>query len=209
MLINYDPISMHDSDQVRSHPWRKTEYNERPGFYSNFITNPELIPDVLEDFSPYADKPAVQTFYRFLRWINGHESQLETNDCALRDSVIDNPDGVFNFSHKIDGRVEFFYRDHKMNCRDDYVIWLFRMTSLYLQVERPDFLNGLITMQLAPTDFINLPTNESAGHRIRLSFHAYGNGDGEVWSALRTTFECIRKVTERLNIAMTEGPLFP
>lgn len=122
----------------------KTAYNERAGFYTNFILNPELITEVLEDFKPHEEKKAIQTFYSFLRWINGSESAFETNDCALRENVIANTDSLFKFSHKIDGRVEFFLREHQYNCHKDISTWLMRMSSLYLQVERPDFFNALV-----------------------------------------------------------------
>lgn len=210
MLINFDPLRDLEKDR-RSHPWGKTAYNERSGFYSNFIEHPELITEVLEDFKPHEDKEAVQTFYTFLKWINGSESAFETNDCALRENVIANTDSLFKLTHKIDGRVEFFLREHQYNCRKDISTWLMRMSSLYLQVERPDFLNALVDIQLAPTDFITLPTDQSNGYRIRLVFNAYGNGDVEVWEALNTTLNNIFKSTKRLNNALSEGasPTFP
>ena len=130
---------------------------------------------MLEDFNPHEDKQAVQTFYDFLRWINGPDSQLETNDCALREGVIKNPDALFKFSHKIDGRVEILLRQHEVNCLAQAVTWLFRMLSLYLQVERPDFFDALIDRRV-PTDFVLLPADENSGHRIRITFNAYGNG---------------------------------
>jgi hypothetical protein len=55
MLINFDPLRDLEEDR-RTHPWGKTAYNERGGFYSNFIKNPELITEVLEDFKPHEDR---------------------------------------------------------------------------------------------------------------------------------------------------------
>lgn len=210
MLINFDPLRNTEEDR-RTHPWGKTAYDERGGFYSNFIVNPELITEALEDFKPHEGREAVQTFYSFLKWINGPESAFETNDCALRENVIINTDSLFKFTHKIDGRVEFFLREHQYNCRQDIATWLMRMSSLYLQVERPEFLNALIDIQLAPTDFITLPADQRNGYRIRLVFNAYGDGETEVWGALDTTFNNIFKSTKRLNSALSEGstPTFP
>ena len=210
MLINFDPL-MNLEENRRSHPWGKTAYKERSGFYTNFITNPELITEVLEDFKPHADKEAIHTFYSFLRWINGSESAFETNDCALRENVMPNTDSLFKFTHKIDGRVEFFLREHQYNCRKDIATWLMRMSSLYLQVERSDFFNALIDIQIAPTNFITLPADQGDGYRIRLVFNAYGNGETEVWDALNTTFNNIYESTKRLNRALSEGdsPTFP
>ncbi|WP_333620548.1 hypothetical protein [Pantoea septica] len=204
MLVNFDPLKL-EEEHARSHPWGKTEYEERAGQYSNFITNPELITTMLEDFNPHEDKQAVQTFYDFLRWINGPDSQLETNDCALREGVIKNPDALFKFSHKIDGRVEILLRQHEVNCLAQAVTWLFRMLSLYLQVERPDFFDALIDLESAPTDFVLLPGDENSGHRIRITFNAYGNGEVEVWACLATVFQSIWNATKRLNSALSEG----
>lgn len=85
------------------------------------------------------------------------------------------------------------------------------MFSLYLQIYRPDFLNGIVDIQLAPTHFINLATNNKDGYRIRLTFRVYGNGDAEAWENLLTVFNGIWKSTERCSSAMTEGasPTFP
>ncbi|HCI6064241.1 TPA: hypothetical protein NPN97_004896 [Klebsiella variicola subsp. variicola] len=210
MLVNFDPLRELENDR-RSHPWGKTSYDERAGFYSNFIENPQLITEVLEDFKPYESKPAVQTFYSFLKWINGPDSSFETNDCALRDGVIMNTDSLFKFTHKIDGRVEFFLRQHQHNCNKNVATWLMRMSSLYLQVERTNFFNSVIDIQLAPTDFIMLPANQRDGYRIRLVFNAYGDGELDTWEALNSTFDSIFKATKRLNQALTEGnsPTFP
>lgn len=204
MLVNFDPLKLND-ERARSHPWGKTGYKERAGQYSNFMTNPELITTMLEDFNPHDDKQAVQTFYGFLRWINGLDSQLETNDCALREMVIENPDALFKFSHKIDGRVEILLRKHEANCHAQIVTWLFRMLSLYLQVERPDFFDALIDLKSAPTDYVLLPGDEGTGHRISVTFNAYGNGESEVWACLDAVFQSIWNATKRLNRGLSEG----
>lgn len=210
MLVNFDPFRKSEDDR-RSHPWGKTTYEERGGVYTNFINAPELITESLEDFKPHNTQRAVQIFYSFLKWINGPDSFFETNDCALNEGVIPNNDPLFKFSNKLDGRVEFFLRSHELNCDKDIVMWLMRMSSLYLQVERPEFFNAIIDIQLAPTDFIMLPADKQYGYRIRLVFAAYGNGEVETWNALSATFNSIWKSTERLNRALTEGssPTFP
>lgn len=204
MLVNFDPLELEEI-HARSHPWGKTDYEERGGQYSNFIINPELITTMLEDFKPHENRHAVQTFYDFLRWINGTESKLETNDCALHEEVINNPDFLFKFTHKIDGRVEILFRNHEINCNNAITKWFFRTLSLYLQVERPNFFNALIDLRSVPTNYIMLSSHENAGHRIRITFNAYGNGESDVWSCLNVVFHGIWKATERLNNALTEG----
>lgn len=107
MLINFDPLREPENDR-RSHPWKKTSYEERAGFYSNFIKNPELITEVLEDFKPHESQKAVQTFYEFIKWINGSASAFETNDCAMREGVINNVDSLLNTPIKLMVELNFF-----------------------------------------------------------------------------------------------------
>ncbi|MDR5609654.1 MULTISPECIES: hypothetical protein [unclassified Arsenophonus] len=146
MLINYDPLRNTDND-YRNHPWEKTAYKENMGFYTNFIDYPEKIALVLEDFIPHAEQPAISCFYNYLHWINGKDSPFETNDGALREGIIVNNDKIFKKSHMIDGRVEFFFRNHAVSSNTASITWLVRMFSLYLQVYRPDFLNGIVDIQ--------------------------------------------------------------
>jgi hypothetical protein len=82
--------------------------------YIDFKAHPELIESKLEDFKPYQNEQSVQTFYKFLRWINGPDSPLESCDCVFRhDSAINkNTDKqVFN-TH---GRVYVLWRDLAWN----------------------------------------------------------------------------------------------
>lgn len=44
------------------------------------------------------------------------------------------------------------------------------------KIYRSDFLNGIVDIQLAPNQFINLVADNKDGYRIRLTFRAYGNG---------------------------------
>jgi hypothetical protein len=74
------------SDEIppgRHHPWTPVENNPEAKYY-DFKTHPEQIPLVLEDFKPWAHYPAIPRFYELLRWLNGRESILESNDCGLR-----------------------------------------------------------------------------------------------------------------------------
>ncbi len=210
MLINFEPLPEKSDSYVRTHPWTITDYEGRQGFYTNFIEHPEQIPQVLEDFKPHDHQPGVKCFYGFLQWINGAESFLETNDCALSESVVLNPDRLIKRTHKIEGRVELFIREHALNANNAAVTWLFRMLSFYLQIQRPNFYDGFVTLQLAPTSFVEL-ADQSDGHRIRLTFNAYGDGEDDTWAALSIVFSNIWEATKRLNQAMTEGdtPTFP
>ena len=76
----YDDEMTHPS--VRLHPYIAIHAGQSG--YVDFKREPSRIPEVLEDFKPFAGERAIQTFYEFLRWINGPDSLLETCDCAFR-----------------------------------------------------------------------------------------------------------------------------
>ncbi|MBI6576846.1 MULTISPECIES: hypothetical protein [Pseudomonas syringae group] len=169
----------------RSQPWDKTTYTENAGAYYSFCEKPELIREVLEDFKPFESQKAVQTFYELLEWLNRKEGALETNDCFFRPPA-ENPDDQFRFSTKTHGRLEFFIRKLDMNLSGDAVHWLYRMLSLHLQVERPDFHSAIFDIAGAETEYLELPggRNERTGLRLCIYFNAYGDGDANAWDNL-------------------------
>lgn len=199
---------------IRSHPWNVTQYANGGGRYYNFIANPELIPEVLEDFKPHAHRPAVQMFYDFLRWINHPDGNLETNDCAMR-SPHQHDDTIFRKDLRIDGRLDIFSREHIYNTKPyaDTFFWLPRMLSVYLQVAKPNFYEGKVTIGVRPTYYKlldGIPRNERFGYRMSLIFAAYGSSENEVFDNLRIVFEGIWEASKRLSAAMkVETPEFP
>lgn len=58
--------------EARLHPYTAGDADQS-GFI-DFKAQPQRIPEVLEDFRPFADRPAIQTFYAMLAWINGPDS---------------------------------------------------------------------------------------------------------------------------------------
>jgi hypothetical protein len=175
---------------ARSHPWGKTTYTENAGEYYSFREKPELIRESLEDFKPYDSRRAVQSFYELLEWLNREDGVLETNDCFFRPPA-ENPDDQFKFDTKTHGRIEFFIRKLEANLSGDAIQWLYRMVSLYLQVERPDFHCAIFDIAGAATDYVELPGghDERTGLRLCIYFNAYGNGDAEAWENLNITIQ--------------------
>jgi hypothetical protein len=153
----------------------------------------------------------VQRFYELLEWLNQPRAFFETNDCALRPPT-DNPDHQFQFSKKVHGRLEFFFRDLKANIEKDKTQWLYRALSLHLQVERPDFHNAIFDISGAPTDYIDLPGSEDerTGVRFSIQFNAYGNGDADAWSnldvAILGLFEAFRGIDKGLDGSILKFP---
>ena len=187
----------------RSQPWGKTTYSENAGEYFSFRERPELIRQVLEDFKPFESNDAVQTFYALLEWLNRDEGVLETNDCFFRPPA-ENPDDQFQFTRKTHGRIEFFIRKLDANLSGDAVHWLYRMMSLYLQVERPDFHCGIFDIAAARTDYIELPgeREERRGLRLCIYFNAYGNGDANAWDNLEIAIQGLFNAFKGLEAAI-------
>lgn len=72
-----------DARLVRSHPWSVAENNPNQRYY-DFKAEPSLVQSVLEDFVPWSDYPATQSFYDLVAWINSPHLRLESNDCAFK-----------------------------------------------------------------------------------------------------------------------------
>src|SRR4051794_22274194 len=68
--------------EPRSHPWLGA-VDGGDARYVDFTRHPELIRSALEDFRPWADYAAVETFYLLLEQLNRRDSALESNDCAF------------------------------------------------------------------------------------------------------------------------------
>jgi hypothetical protein len=180
--FNNDPY-----EKPRRHRWNKTTYSARGGKYHDFVKSPDLISQVLEDFRHHEDQQAVQTFYAFLRWINGRENSLETNDCALTE--VEESRDNFVGSKKIGGRVELFFRHSILNQELTRIHRLWTVLSFHLQTIRPDFQLGYFTISIVPTTYTDEIINvDYPGHRLRVFVSAYDNSDQEVFDRLHVLF---------------------
>lgn len=198
-----------DRGQLRTQPWSQTSYSNGGGAYYSLTDQPELIHQVLEDFVPHANREAVQVFYRFLAWINGDDSLLETTDCAMRPPH-EHQDTIFRAALKIDGRLEVVYREDILNVALESSEWLEQTLSLYLQIYRPDFHRALIRVSSHPTDYVRLVGQPCRGKRLRLTFNAYGDSEAETFESLVVVFNGMWEAAKRTSHAMqVTVPDFP
>jgi len=72
----------------RQRPWTVT-VTTTGGQYWDFRTHSEKIRTSLEDEIPWQHYDAVAVFYDLLEWVNGEDSISESNDCGLRQPVVD------------------------------------------------------------------------------------------------------------------------
>jgi hypothetical protein len=192
--------------EPRAHPWRHSGF-EGGGSYHDFKAEPELIREVLEDFKPFEQQEAVETFYNFLAYLNGPDSLLESNDCALR-APHEHEDVPFNsvgLKLKIDGRVECVYRDVQYNVNFDSFAWLIRRYFYELCFLETDFRDGLVEIGMRPTYFpelLTVPIEQRYGERVYFQFRAYGRDEAQAWGNLNTIFRTLHKATENLHATL-------
>lgn len=169
----------------RGHPWDTAIDNADERYY-DFKEYPDLIPEVLEDFKPWARYPAIATFYKLLRWINGPESIVESNDCAFRGPRA-NPSRAIPKARECTGRLMILIRRLEMNVFLQAVADLEEGVLVELQGLDTDFGWGAIGTTLARVHYHSLPSAPS-GFQLCISFWAWGDTDGDAMSSLDRTF---------------------
>lgn len=206
MRVYYDTSRTYAEPRV--HPYSAAS-DDQSG-YVDFKARPELVELVLEDFKPYSDKKAVQTFYRFLKWINGLDSLLETNDCAFRppNSHQDPNSEMALCAH---GRVFVLYRDLNLNSSNEHAEWLCQRLMEVLRTQDPEFtshqgvvgftLNHAIQLAISqanelPGGMIDIAADDPGiGRHLMLSYWAYGNDEDQTFQNLERVFDNIWEAT--------------
>lgn len=188
--------------EPRNHPWTVGEENSSFR-YVDFKIQPELIPKVLEDFRPHASNQAVLTLYEFLRWVNGSDSHLETNDCGFRPPA---PHRDQNSDKKLSchGRLFIFYRNLRYNLKTDACLWLNgAYEHTFYQIDT-NFRakEGVIGLSDQKSYYTNLPyknPNDILGGQLMISFWAYGNTEQETFGNLDRLFRNLWEVSKSIS----------
>lgn len=201
----------------RLHPYTPAPHS--PAGCVDFKAHPELIETVLEDFRPFEGRPAIQTFYAFIRWINGPESHLETSDCGLK------PPGPHNDRNstrplRISGRVFVLFRNLQANCDPNFSSQL--LTSLNEQVGRSgvrlteneavigfSFARAIHTAISNGTwkgeDFAFDQDDPGIGRHIILSFFVYGDDEESVFENLDRAFKGLWHACRAVNLQIEDA----
>ena len=202
-MLVYEATEL-EQDVGRYHPWTTSEKNSDSRYY-DFKIHPELIPEVLEDFRPYAHFPAVQRFYDLVAWINGLGSCLESNDCEFQGSHT-NIDAQFEKKRRTRGRLMVLFRNLEINCSPENVKWLEDCYALYLPMVLPHFYLGVVGLTKFRTHFTALGKN---GQILILSFWSYGDDEYEAMENLDRTFEGIHKASVIVDAQVKKWALCP
>lgn len=206
MIIYYDKKL--NSSEPRAHPWTMTLHDESHR-YVDFKSQPQLIRVVLEDWVPFGHEQFAESFFRLLEWLNGKDSNLESNDCAFRPSS-DNIDKQFKFAKRCDGRLIILFRDLIENTQTDSVDWLFNTTMQTLGTIDPEFVAGAVGFSFAKTVYMALgdkPKRGALGHQIMLSFFAYGKNRGAAHRNMNRLILNVRNALQRINARIGQGEL--
>ena len=179
--------------KARAHPY--------DGYY-DLKANPELIRTHLEDFVGLSDWPAIQTFFSLLKWLNGPDSMLESNDCAFKPPGENNIPQV-NKSLKCSGRVMILYRTLDWNMNKADIELLKDGIHYYLRQIDPDFLGGEgdIGITVMNTEYITLPVppRDQAGFQLMLIFQAWGDSEEETMSNLERLFKNLQTALQKVS----------
>ena len=186
----------------RYHPWTQSHTNSNWA-YRDFKAQLELIETALEDFVPFADKPAVVAFYALMRWLNGPESIFETNDCGLRPPRVDRePPHVITLREPIvmHSRLTVLFRDLRKNCTPQDIEWLRVSLGQGLTAAAPNF-PAVVKVGLWPHLFSGIGCE---GHVIHLTIWAWGETQAVAMDNLKLTYEAIERCLRSLS-ASSDG----
>ena len=189
---------------IRLHPYTGTSV-EQAG-HVDFKSQPERIPDVLEDFRPFAHRAGIQEFYGLLREINGPESQLESSDSAFRPPAPHKDPNSYRALSAY-GRLYILFRNLAYNSSDNHVQWLTQTMMRELTYADPQWPSSeavvgftlISVLQLAlsagewlsDSQFSAADNDPGHGQHLMLSFWAYGDTEDEVYVNLGRVFKNI------------------
>jgi hypothetical protein len=182
-----------DEKTGRTHPWTFALHDPACR-YVDFRSEPDKIESALEDFRPWEKYPAIQRFYSLLRWLNGSESLLETNDCLLR--VEDNADPKRPFKLQASGRLMLFPSDMRLTCAPGFIEWMMSCFEHYLREIQPPAPAAAVGIANGPCWFKSV---EAEGHELILYFWAWGDTHHSTMENLERIFERLHMAAENAN----------
>jgi hypothetical protein len=170
--------------EPRSHPWTDARSNAACRYY-DFTAAPALIRTELEDFVPWAQYPAIESFFRLLEWLNSDASPFESNDCEFSGPAPNEHPGIAK-SLQCTGRVMLLFSTLGRNTAPGEIEQL--STELHRQLAQldPEFQYGMIGTTRIPVRYLALKAarQPSLGAQLMLSFWAWGDDAAETMSNL-------------------------
>lgn len=191
------------SPHIRTHPWGESVTGQ--GRYYDFKKVPELIPLVLEDFKTWESYQAVQDFYKLLQWLNGPNSTLESNDCALRGPHANTRSPHFQQDTQCELRLMFFYRHLVNNIWQRQITWLVNCIHEELSnatINSSATASHCIEIALIEAAFMtlaHLSEDEKVGWELDLTVWAFGDSEVETMTTLGTVIGGLHTGLQRVS----------
>lgn len=187
-------------EDARSHPWSDTRVASSARYY-DLITSPEHIRSSMEDFKPWAQYPAIETFYALLERLNHKNSILESNDCAF-DGPHANETAGSDAALECSGRVMLFFRVLTRNTGGADVLWLKNELHHALGALDPEFVSGVVGTTLVPVRYLRLPEtdDQQLGRELMISFWAWGDTEAD---NMRNLGRLLKNLTQAVRQVMS------
>jgi hypothetical protein len=187
--------------EPRSHPWEGGTGGAR---YYDFRADPGAIRLVLEEFTPFARYPAIETFYALLERLNHPESLFESNDCSFSGAA-PNANARFGKTLECSGRVMIFLRELELNTSEASVQWLETKLHQALHALDATFRFGVVGTTRVPVRYLALPSETpQLGQQLMISFWAFGDSVDECMRnlarVLKNLAQGLRKVDKDLRV---------
>jgi hypothetical protein len=191
--------------QTRNHPYDGAKYDPRVRHY-DFVKEPHLIRQALEDFKRWKKYEAVERFYQFLEWINGAESVFETSDCRLEPPK-NNPHKQIQYKRCLFGRVMVFFRELAFNYAE-----IFPNNQYFVHKHLQDLCTDTVTrlrssrkqvvattqIFLAPTYYLTGPENPF-GHQVMFQFNCFGNDEKTLFREFGASVDILAEALKAAN----------
>ncbi len=182
----------------RSHPWVGAKSNPGSRYY-DLTASPALIRSSLEDFLPWSEHAAIETFYVLLERLNQATSLLESNDCAfIAPHASDN--AASQKALECSGRLMVLFRDLVRNTTADQIEGLKNGLHFALAKIDPNFRSGVVGTTIIPVRYCGLPAanDQQLGTQLMISFWAWGDTETETMQnlarVLRNLAQALRKL---------------
>ena len=184
--------------EPRSHPWVDA-LNGADCRYYDLTATPALIRSALEDFKPWAQYAAIETFYALLERLNHRGSALESNDSAFSGPHA-NEGSETDKALECSGRVMVLFRALASNTAA-HIEWLKNELHEALGQLDPSFRWGVIGTTIVPARYLALVGNDQLGSQLMISFWAWGDTEPETMlnlaRLLKNLTQAVRKISAR------------
>ena len=191
-------------DVARAHPWTESDL-VTPGRYYNSVKDHHLIRVALEDFKPWEQYRAIESFYELLEFLNGPGSLLETSDCMFRGIVSNTSPQIAKELNAL-GRLMLLYRNIPLNTSPPHFRRLYQAVLKQISQVDAAFEWGAVVIGAWNTRYSALSGSTQWGRQMVLKFWAWGDSEAEAMDSLDRVFQDLRVVLSNVCSVLAQSP---